>query len=358
MTNKKMLSEFPKIINKWHPILNNTLDVNKISYSSNIDAWFQCENNSSHVWKIKICELTRNNKETLVCPFCSGKKLTELNCLAAIYPDVAKEWHPTLNNETAYNVFPKATKTAFWQCLHHKDHVWKARIIHRTLDKSKCPFCAGRKLCKSNSLATVYPNIAKEWHPTLNNNLTPDHVISGSRQKVYWQCINENHVWFASISERVKNKGNGSGCPICKESRGEKAIGKHLLNKNIPYISQYQFKESEIPYHRFDFKVDSALFKGLIEFQGQQHYCPVDFGSRGNGLETLKTNIKNDFKKRTFCQRNKINLVYIPYWEIRNVNKILDDLLNGQQITISEPPKNVIKFKKLYTELYQSLCLI
>jgi hypothetical protein len=58
----------------------------------------------------------------------------------------------------------------------------------------------------------LYPEVAAEWHPERNGQLTPDQVTPGSGQKVWWRCsANPSHEWAAKISHRV----NGVGCPYC-----------------------------------------------------------------------------------------------------------------------------------------------
>ena len=78
---------------------------------------------------------------------------------------------------------------------------------------SGCPYCAGRRALPGfNDLATVCPDIAAQWHPTLNGGLTPEMVTAGSRKKVWWQCP-EGHVWRAVIYARAGEQR--SGCPVC-----------------------------------------------------------------------------------------------------------------------------------------------
>ena len=60
------------------------------------------------------------------------------------------------------------------------------------------------------SLAEKSPELAKEWHPTKNGDLTPYDVTLGSNKKVWWRCF-KGHVWPAVINSR--NQGNG--CPYC-----------------------------------------------------------------------------------------------------------------------------------------------
>lgn len=76
-----------------------------------------------------------------------------------------------------------------------------------------CPFCAGKQVGLSNCLATKNPELAKEWHPTKNGDLTPWDVTCGQGKKVWWLCKNNpKHEWFSAISHR--NSYN-EGCPYC-----------------------------------------------------------------------------------------------------------------------------------------------
>lgn len=90
-----------------------------------------------------------------------------------------------------------------------KGHEWEAIIYNRSRGTA-CPYCIGRSVCDDNSLQTVNPALAKEWHPTKNGNLTPNDVLPGSTKKAWWVC-KRGHEWFATIRGRSK----GKGCPYC-----------------------------------------------------------------------------------------------------------------------------------------------
>jgi superfamily II DNA or RNA helicase len=101
----------------------------------------------------------------------------------------------------------------WWQCSKSPDHEWKATPDKRCQLGTGCPFCAGRKVSATNSLATQYPSIAKEWHPTKNSDLTPQEVVAGTAQKVWWRCSsNQEHDSQATVVSRTRL---GNGCPFC-----------------------------------------------------------------------------------------------------------------------------------------------
>ena len=131
-----------------------------------------------------------------------------------LFPELVKEWHPTKNGDlTPYDVMKGTSKNVWWQCK--KGHEWQDSPNHRTRGRG-CPYCSGRRVSKENSLQAKYPDIAKEWHPTKNGDLTPSNITYGSEKKVWWVCEN-GHEWQATIYNRT---GRKSGCPHCaKEKR-------------------------------------------------------------------------------------------------------------------------------------------
>lgn len=78
---------------------------------------------------------------------------------------------------------------------------------------SSCPYCAGKKvLAGFNDLVTTEPEIAAQWHHTLNGSLTPQMVTAGSHKKAWWLWA-EGHVWKAAIYSRAGKQRHG--CPVC-----------------------------------------------------------------------------------------------------------------------------------------------
>ena len=97
------------------------------------------------------------------------------------------------------------------------------------------PVCWGRTVVKSNCIATTHPNLAKQWHPTKNGDLTPFDVARGSHKKIWWKCDKgEDHEWKTSASDRSR----GRDCPFCTltpQSKQELTITFELMKlfKNI-----------------------------------------------------------------------------------------------------------------------------
>ena len=150
--------------------------------------------------------------------------------LAETHPEVAKQWHPTKNNHLLPKDFlPGSSKKAWWKCLKGDDHIYEMRIYNRTSGQG-CSICSGRKIVKSNCLATLNPKLAKEWHPTKNKNHTPYTVGPGSNKYFWWKCFKgEDHEWKAQLNSR----NMGKGCPICS---GHKIVKSNSLVRLHPKL--------------------------------------------------------------------------------------------------------------------------
>lgn len=64
------------------------------------------------------------------------------------------------------------------------------------------------------TLAECFPEVAAQWHPTKNGNLTPQDVAPFSNKRAWWLCPH-GHEWSAIINSRSQ----GSRCPYCAGKR-------------------------------------------------------------------------------------------------------------------------------------------
>ena len=83
---------------------------------------------------------------------------------------------------------------------------------------------------QKQSLLTTNPELASEWHPTKNGQLTPADVTAGSDKKVWWKCPKgSDHEWDAKVQERSR----GNGCPICSNRRVVKSNSLAFVNPEL-----------------------------------------------------------------------------------------------------------------------------
>lgn len=168
-------------------------------------------------------------------------ELLEMNkkakSLSALHPDLAKEWHPTKNgNITPEYVSAHTHKKFWWLCPN--GHEYDMAVKHRVEHNSNCPICSNHRVLKGfNDLMTKRPDIANEWHPTKNDNLTPYDVMEFSNKKVWWLCPN-GHSYQYSIAHRTKD---GRSCPIC--SGRQLCIGTNdLVTVNSTIAKEWHYE--------------------------------------------------------------------------------------------------------------------
>ncbi|MBX9923170.1 MAG: DEAD/DEAH box helicase family protein [Rhabdochlamydiaceae bacterium] len=208
---KQTVADFPLLKEQWHPTKNGTHLPNEVTVGSSRKVWWKCSNGLDHEWEAVVHKRTSRGDG---CPYCSGQKLSKSNSLATLHPDLASQLHPTKNGElSAETLIAGSHKKVWWQCSKISDHKWEAVVHKRTSRGNGCPYCSGQKLSKSNSLATLYPDIALQFHPTKNGTITARQVLGGSSKKYWWKCPKgPDHEWQASVQKRTSS---GRNCPCC-----------------------------------------------------------------------------------------------------------------------------------------------
>ena len=209
----------PQLAEQWHPTKNGDLNPCDVTVMSGRKVWWKCPEGDDHEWEGVVFNRSRGGG----CPICSNQKVAISNSLGTVNPSLASEWHPSLNEGlTPFEVLPSSNQQVWWQCPLNKEHYWQAKVNNRANGRG-CPYCSNKKIIYSNSLAAVNPDVAAQWHPTLNHPLNPSDVAPSATQKVWWKCPNgEDHVWLTSVNHRA----TGTGCPKCNPvwSRAELRI--------------------------------------------------------------------------------------------------------------------------------------
>ena len=221
----------PELAAQWHPTLNGDLTPYDFTCGVGKKVWWLCE--KGHEWDAFISNRTKGKG----CPCCSGRRACEDNCVATLRPDIAAQWHPTLNGTlTPHNFTCNSHKKAWWLCSKCGES-WFSVIYSRCGGGSKCPYCSGHRVCNSNCLSTLRPDLAAQWHSTLNSGLTPDDVSVGSGSKVWWVCNKCGNEWRSFVYHRTKDHN----CPKCSKGNVSPVSQKWLDSLNIPVENREYF---------------------------------------------------------------------------------------------------------------------
>ncbi|MGC4070832.1 MAG: zinc-ribbon domain-containing protein [Polyangiaceae bacterium] len=215
----------PALARQWHPTRNGELRPKDVALHSKKSVWWMCS--KGHEWSAQVRSRSPNASQ---CPYCNGTFVSAETCLTKTHPNLAAEWHPTKNGKLKpSDVTRRDARAVWWKCRGTPSHDWKAEV-RRRIRTPNCPLCKNRVVTKENCLARQFPEIAKQWHPTRNGELTPWNVVSGSRKRVWWKCPKgPDHEWSTCIYHRTKA---GSGCPCC--SGLQVSVTNRLSSLNVP----------------------------------------------------------------------------------------------------------------------------
>lgn len=72
----------------------------------------------------------------------------------------------------------------------------------------------------------------------------------------------------------------------------------------------------------------------LIEYDGQQHYYPVQFFgcSEEDAMLRYLSTKKHDQIKNDYCEQHHLSLLRIPYFEKKNLEKLVTDFIDQLNI--------------------------
>jgi hypothetical protein len=193
---------FPELSKEWNFSKNAENKPEQFYAFSHKKAWWTCKNDNLHVWYTEI----RVRAMEHGCPFCLNTQPCYNNNLLVCLPEIAKQFHPTLNAPFKPEDFlPKTNKIIWWMCPNNSQHVWKTAACNMI----GCPHC----LLESRSLQTLFPELSKEWNYDLNVGLKPEQVYASSTKKVWWTCKNDlNHFYISSVANRAYNKSSCTHC--------------------------------------------------------------------------------------------------------------------------------------------------
>ena len=301
--NKKLLRGFndlltlyPQIASEWSVEKNSPLTPSDVVPGTHQKVWWFCKK-CGFEWIAEIRMRVRGTD----CPECAKSKMGDTFrsnmidsgaiTLQNAFPELSMEWDYEKNKPYTPGDFTiSSSKSVWWKCA-KCGNSWNTSISNRTCQQSGCPVCTHNQILTGyNDLATLNPDLAKEWHPSKNLPLTPQTVGARSGQNIWWIC-KFGHEYQCRISDRIR----GVGCSKCSKrfhtSLNEKAVLFYLSRYNIRVQGSYHAKwlgRTEIDIFLPDKNIG-------IEYDGQRYHQDID----------------RDLKKDRLCKENNVCLIRI-----------------------------------------------
>lgn len=174
----------------------------------------------------------------------------------------------------------------------------------------RCPICSGVLV----TYEQIKDYFLQQGYELLSTSYENSHAY------LSYKCP-KGHINSMSWS----NFSRGKRCPSCSRSKGEEKIAKYLNDINVKYISQYKFDNCRniLPLP-FDFYLPD--YNLIIEYDGKQHFKPVDIFGGQDGFEETQL---HDQIKTQYCKDNNIKLLRIPYYNFENIETILNEQIKN-----------------------------
>ncbi len=264
---------------------------------------WQCE--SGHKWAAKY----NNIQQGYWCPECSGnvkntifdaQKLAESKngeCLSCKY----------INNHTKME----------WKC--GVGHKWKSCFKH-IRNGSWCPICV---IDESKNTMQDISKLAKKY----NGKCLSD-KYTNSYTKMKWRC-KKGHQWNTTYGNVLK----GRWCPKCNISKSQEKLSNILeefIGEKSITVRPKWLKNPETDYP-LEIDIYFPKHKIAVEYNGKQHYQPVDFAGKGKEWadEQLKQIKSRDKLKQKLIKQNPDKVKHFIIFMYRDVieKKNIKDIL-------------------------------
>ena len=226
---------------------------------------------------------------------------------------IAKDIH---NNKYDYSLVDYKNNKTKVKIICHDHGIFTQRPDNHIGLKHGCPSCG--QISTNNSLTFSKDDFIKQAKKIHSNKYDYNFTIyKNNKTKVKIKC-SKHGFFFQTPNKHL----HGHGCPICKESVGERVIRNFLLKNKIEFISQKRFDDCKFKISLiFDFYIPNLNI--CIEFDGLQHFEINEFFGGIKSFDELK--IKDEIKNK-YCRNNNIKLI-----RLKNI-KTIENILNKKII--------------------------
>ena len=274
----------------------------------------QC-NNGHKPYEVTFRNFKGNNsRKPRRCPYCSNKEFAYFEDIKEFAHD---KGYDILIEDNEYKNVNQILK-------------FKHRICGETTDISFLSFKSrlerGNEPCDvcANRIDVDYEYVSKKMEEINYKLLSLEYHNAHELLEVQCDC---SHTFPISWNKFQQ----GRRCPYCNTTYGEREIINYLNKNNISYIyNKGYFKDLLSEDGRVlkpDFIIEDK--KIWIEYDGIQHFEPVDFAGKGEewASEQFEKNKKHDNIKDEYAKENKWKLIRIPYWKFNDIENILKEEL-------------------------------
>ena len=130
------------------------------------------------------------------------------------------------------------------------------------------------------------------------------------------------------FKQKARKHREGSGCPACSASCGERDMAKALNAAGVAFQPQWEIDDGHGKLLA-DFFIENQ--RTVIEIDGKQHYEPIEFFG---GKRTFAGVAERDLRKTRWCLENGYRIIRIGYHELHRIKEVAAELaIYGTEVT-------------------------
>lgn len=299
-TTKRTKEDLLNIIEKYYP---NKYDCSKVNYINTRTPVTLVCNQCNKEFNLEPQHIVRNYIKEL-CPHCRKNQEIQSNYNLFLDRLAISSLHviPNSNNFINYKQLMGFTCT---ECGNQFEST-PDNLLNSDIG---CPICAEQSRRKTRTHTTEqFINDAKNVH---GNTYNYDKTIYLGRHKNLTITCPKHGDFIIEAGDHLQ----GSGCPKCSQTKGERLVQTYLDKYNISYQIQVTFKD--VKFHQQRIRVDFYIksLNTIIEYNGKQHYEPIEYFG---GKEKFEKQVERDNDLRQYCKENNIRLIEISYQQSKD----------------------------------------
>lgn len=261
------------------------------------------------------------------CKYCGIEKLSEKSYLSdKEVQDRVVARHPHIKLIKYCGANDKASE---WYCEKHHQFFKKVYSKLLTTEHSGCKLCYQEHM--KNLCGLTFDEFSQRLH-----NIHPDlEIISeykGLNHPIKIHCNKHDYTYVTTGACILRRK---NCCPKSFKTYKEESMCTLIESWGYRIIRQHYFKNCIDKYPlKFDcFLVD---FNTVVEYDGEQHFFPVKFGtqSEDDAKRKFEYTKYHDEIKNKYCFDNNINIIRVPYYHFDDMEYFLFDQFSKLNIII------------------------
>ena len=215
-TGKKVMTGFndaltkcPELLSIYDSSLNSGRDLSKTAlYSDEMFTW-HCKT-CDYTW---VASIRNTVQSSCHCPNCLNRRaIPGTNSLTDKRPDLLSLWSEK-NSKSPSNVLCNSYYWATWHC-NICGGEYNAYVVEIVNGTEHCPYCKNTRVLPGfNSLAAIYPDLAKQWCDEI---ISSDDILPTSSYRGTWCCPECNGIYQSSVKDMISGEAH---CPYCADER-------------------------------------------------------------------------------------------------------------------------------------------